>query len=240
LKSIFTQVALGMGGVAAGAIITTKLVDSTAATKLLVGGAFWIGLLALALGALYPLSRRSAIAYLCFIGVAIAVGLTSILLGLSMPLFFLYGPSTAIGATLVGYFAAMLCYQARRGYLLFEENWEQRGEQLWSKFYNRTTATLMVEKLSYNLRFNADLLLPINNELVKGLVSLGLVVSMLAGLNLRHVFPEFSAFAWGIPSLTLSTVLIQMSYVRFLLAFQVWKLQKASGTIVAPDSRDFQ
>jgi hypothetical protein len=58
---------------------------------------------------------------------------------------------------------------------------------------------------------------------------------MIFGFNLRHVFPELSAFAWGIPALTLTTTLIQMTFLRMLLASKIWDLEKAIGVTISTD-----
>jgi hypothetical protein len=96
----------------------------------------------------------------------------------------------------------------------------------------------MVLSLSSNLRIDVDLFLPVRSEFLKGVVAVVLVLSMIIGLNLRRLFPKFSAFAWGIPSLTMLTVLLQMCFVGFLLAFEFWKIQTGSGRLIAPDRRD--
>jgi hypothetical protein len=84
------------------------------------------------------------------------------------------------------------------------------------------------------LQINAELFLPLRLEFLSGMVSLGLILSMVIGLNLRNVYPVFSAFSWGIPALTLSTVLLQMAFIRILLAMKLRDLEKCSGTKIAP------
>jgi hypothetical protein len=225
---------LGMSGIAGGAAMTAKLVNADAGMVFLCLGIAWLTVGFVGLILLRNYSRRRAIANLLFMALGINVGGTSMTLGVSLPLFWLHGPSSLTGGILIGYFVIVLFYQAWRAYGNFAACWEKNHERTFATFYNPVSGTIHVEPLMRQLRLNADLFLPERLEFLNGVASLGLIMSMVIGLNLRNVYPEFSAFAWGIPALTLTAVLLQMSFLRVLLSMKIGELEKSAGTKIGP------
>jgi hypothetical protein len=58
------------------------------------------------------------------------------------------------------------------------------------------------------------------SEASNGILSIILLASMLVGLNLRNVFPEFSMFAWGVPCA------VGAAYAMFIFGSNLGELLK--------------
>lgn len=234
LASATSVTLVGLGGVCGGAALTAKLVSGAAGMKVMILGGSWLGLGFAGLLLLYQLSRRHVIAYLLFVALGINVGGTSMTVFLCLPLFFLYGATSLVGGTLMGYFILMLAYQLWRTRQHFFRVWSNNHQMVLQKTFDRSRSRINVERLIYQLQCNTELYLPGRLQSVSGAVSLCLIISMVVGFNLRHMFPELSAFAWGVPALTLTTMLMQMALLRVLLARKLREFERANGRAIAP------
>lgn len=219
-----------------GAGIAVKLVDEKAAIEFLWVGLIWTSLGTAGMIWLGLLSRQRAIAYLFFTGLFCIAGIMSVFVGITLPLFWLYSPTSQVGASLIGNFLIALVYQLWRGSLHFNECWRANKDRAMADLYAPDRSTLDIEPMIRSLHIQADLFLPFRSEAVKASVSVGLFLSMIVGLNLRKIYPEFSSFAWGIPALTMSAVCVQMAFIRLLLASKVRDIERSLARNLLPGS----
>jgi hypothetical protein len=227
LTSLSTFATLG------GGAITKKLVGSNAAVSFLILGAIVSGLICLVTLVL----KRSAVHSMVseFLSVAVdCASLAWILLCLALPLLWLYGVFSLIGAALIGFFSFTWFYSLWRGRLHFRAQWETFGEDALNSSFNSDLGTLNRVLLAKKLRLEPDLFLPKSLEKFKWIIAPGLILSMIVGLNLRKTFPGFSAFAWGIPALTIASIVFQISFLFILQALKVAELEKKIGKKIRP------
>ena len=64
-------------------------------------------------------------------------------------------------------------------------------------------------------------------------MSICLILFLVAGLNPSSVYPEFSAFAVGIPALTMIGMLLQWSFSPLLIAKKLRDLEYKHGKLIA-------
>lgn len=76
------------------------------------------------------------------------------------------------------------------------------------------------------MRLEADFYIPGFSKGISVATSILMLVFMLIGLNLRHVFPTFSAFAWGIPSALTVAFLFKLIGFNLAQAGKVRMLEK--------------
>jgi hypothetical protein len=216
LSNVLAYSFLGISGISGGAALTTKLVNAEAGMVFLLFGGAWLTVGFIGLILLREYSRRRAIGNLLFVALGINVGGLLADRGRADCLF-CWHPVLSNMPSLSSFHR-----------MLGREPWRDTAT-----LYNPALGVIHVEPLMRKLQINAELFLPPRLEFLSGMVSLGLILSMIIGLNLRNVYPVFSAFSWGIPALTLSTVLLQMAFLRILLAMKLRYLEK----VLAPRSR---
>lgn len=218
-------------------IITEKLAGEIAATKALVVGSGWALLGTLSVLCAWRFSFQRALLYQLYDGFLIFFGANSMLLAVAMPLFFAFEPTSAVAAALAGYSIAILIYQVLCANRHFAERWAQNQEHALTKALNRQLKQLNTDVFINSLNLEAVLALP--GKLSRfGVLILGLMlISMVVGLNLRKLFPQFSAFAYGIPALTFLSVTTQIVLFRVLIAYKLIGIEREIGAVLAPTDR---
>ena len=216
--------------------MTNRLVDSDSAFKFLIVAA---SLLFLATGAMIFLrrwSRRRAIAYLWFWSLALNVGLTSILLAITLPLFGMNGLFSISSYVLGGYFFTMLGYQLWKAHSTFAVSWENHHLPALSVCYDENRSVIYTRPLMRLLKLGAVMFFPPKLEFLNKVIWVPFLVALVAGLNLRHFFPVLSAILSGVPALTVIALLLQWTFFPLLIAKKIRVLEIRSGELIAPMS----
>lgn len=215
-------------------IITDKLAGNAAAARALYAGLAWA--IAGTLSVLYAwrCASRSAPLYQLYDGVLIFFGANSLLLAVAMPLFFAFPPTSIVGTALAAYALAVFTYQGLRAYRHFEARWSLNRDRALARALHIQSSQLNTDVLIKCLKLEAELLLPGKLSRFGFLISFLMLTSMVIGLNLRKLYPQFSAFAYGIPALTFLSVTTQIALFRVLIARKLIDVQRKLGTVLAP------
>lgn len=108
----------------------------------------------------------------------------------------------------------------------FDERWGGIDARIRIKKLGMVGNVVNWDGLIRFMRIEADLYIPGFSQGMSVIISILMLVSMLIGLNLRHVFPTFSAFAWGIPSALTVAFLFQLIGFNLAQAGKVRMLEK--------------
>lgn len=81
----------------------------------------------------------------------------------------------------------------------FEDRWNERGVGVFSKYFNRSSGRVRWEELMRQMGLSIALRIPGVPQKLVSIISGFSIVMMIVGLNLRNVFPVFSALAYGLP-----------------------------------------
>lgn len=222
-----------------GGAITQKLVDWNAAVSYFTFGMVICSLIFIGTLVLQSFAPKRMISEYLSVSVG-CISLSWIMLCLALPLLWLYGFYSPVSAALSAFFLLTLSYSLFRGHAHFVSCWKQFGEVALSSSFDRNQGTLDRFLLAKKLKLEPDLFLPKPLEKLRWIILPALVLSMIAGLNLRNVFPVFSALAWGIPALIIATVGLQMAFLFVLQALKVAQLEKEIGKIIRPMSAEDQ
>jgi len=220
-----------------GGAITNKLVDWDTAVSFVIFGMVICGLIFIGTLALKSFAPERMISEYLSVSVG-CISLSWIMLCLALPLLWLYGFSSPVGAALSAFFVLTLSYSLFRGHAHFVTCWQQFGESALSSSFDRQQGTLDRLLLAKKLKLEPDLFLPAPLEKLRWIILPALVLSMIVGLNLRNAFPVFSALAWGIPALVIATVGFQMAFLFVLQALKVVHLEKQIGKKIRPMSTE--
>lgn len=125
---------------------------------------------------------------------------------------------------------------AVKGFRAFDKGWSETQPPL-SKYYQSSERVLDWEKLMATLHPSISIFITGTPKWLDSALSVFLVLSMIIGLNLRHLFPFFSLFAWGIPCVIGASTLVQIVAMRVAQAVKVVQLEKELGTRIKPRLR---
>lgn len=114
------------------------------------------------------------------------------------------------------------------GFRHFEKRWAEKSLTV-EKFVNKKDMTIDWHKISKSLHLSVSVRIPGMPLWTEPILYIAIILSMIAGLNLRKVFPVFSVFAWGIPCVIASSAIIQMIAINFAQAYKLVDLEKKMG-----------
>jgi hypothetical protein len=166
-----------------------------------------------------------------FSALIVIFGLGSVLLGLSIPLFWMFDPHSGVHEGLCVYAVLIILYQGLSAYQDFVACWKASSDVAFSRYQGRFAGTLNVTVFLYDLGAEAKLFMPRALVPLREVIYVALFLSMAAGLNLLKAYPEYSALAVGVAALTAFAMMIQISMFHALLAIKLWGLQRTSGHI---------
>jgi hypothetical protein len=236
ISTIWLSAALASVAVIISYAITAKLAGGAAGRQVLhIGsGLVLVGLVAMFL--LVTAARRTAVVHALFGALLLTVGIESLFLALSAPMFLLYGAASSVGTGMFALTFIVAPYQLFRAHQHFNLMWEANQDFAFSRYQSARAPALNTELFLVDLHVEAKLYLPFPFAALDGVLWAVLVVTALAGFNLRKVFPHFSCVALGIPSLTCFVVLLQVVLFRVLLALKLRELQRITGFVWEADT----
>jgi hypothetical protein len=235
--SVVRMLIVGLFGIAGGSALTLKLAGVDAAVAFGRLGGIWLAVGFAGALLLLKQSKKNIHAYLYLCALNINIGCTSLLLGISIPLFIRYDLTTWVGRFLALYCALLLIHQIWRFHKHFISRWNRNKDKAFSKAYDPVKRTIFIDDFIHHLNVEANLILPIRSTLVRDLFYVALLFSMLVGLNFRKLFPEASALAWGIPSFTAFPALVMISLLRIEVAIKIKSFERATGQKMIPADR---
>lgn len=230
---ILLSVFLSASGSAGGYALTYKLAGNDASLSFLCLGASVVAAL---LGMQIVLAKMSSAraTYLVLFNISFSFGLVWFMLCLILPMFWVSAVDPSVKYILL--LASIgLCYvNVSKGIELFNLRWAQVGTELLSRYYDRTRSAIEWGSVVGALRVSVSIYIPGVSEKLSSFISVALVMSMLAGLSLRKVFPIFSLFAWGIPLVIVVSLVMQMIGLTIGQLLTLTALEKKAKNIIRP------
>jgi hypothetical protein len=234
LSLVFLFLSLGAFAVVSGTAMTNKFVDTDSAYNFLL---FATAFLFLATGAMILLrrwSRRRAYAYLWFWSLSLNVGLTSILVAITLPLLGMNGLFSLSTYILGVYFFAILAYQLWKANSNFTAAWKKYHRSALSTCYDTNRSVIDTRPLMRLLRLGSATSLSPRQEFRDKFILGIFIVSLSAGINLRHLFPVLSVILSGLPLLTVIALLSKWTFFPLLIARKIRALERIAGEHIAP------
>lgn len=169
---------------------------------------------------------RSNIRYFFYSRAVLAIDMSMIAVGAGFPVFFIIPIWTVLGFILLASCLLSAGIHTYLGVRYFNSHWKSAGESA-------------IEKSVKGGRFDADKftkhldlsppLFDMSNELLGFAFKAALIISMLVGLSMRKLYPEFAAVAWGLPALLLLSWTVQAVVLCALQANAVTRYEKRTG-----------
>lgn len=215
---------MGTGG---GWLITNKIAGRAAANDFFVAFIFWVLSLLLIQLSLWSISRKRLL-YQIVYRATFSFAFMSFFLGLFFPIFWMPDVGRDVKISFAIFLALLSLWNIRGGVRHFKEKWSLKGDKLLSKNSKAGSPTIGWNKMMIALGVAqyGKLIAGLSDE-YNGVLSIILMISMGVGLNLRNVFPEFSMFAWGVPSA------IGAAYAMFIFGGNIGELLKVREIEVA-------
>ena len=126
--------------------------------------------------------------------------------------------------------ALVLCvcnlrYSQRR----FAQAWAKKGQSSFERNYCAPMQAVDWDLVMKPVHLRANLYIPGIPERASMALLAGAVLFMIAGLNLRNVFPMFSAFAWCIPAILCLAVWVQVAGFAAAQLLKIRDLERNLG-----------
>jgi len=150
------------------------------------------------------------------------------LLSLVLPLVWVKDFGFQVKFTLIGLSLLLFAFNFEKGRRHFNKQWERQAPSI-EKTLKKNSPALEWEEVGKILALSVSMHIPGVPKMLEPVLSVLFAVSMIAGLNLRKIFPIFSMFAWGIPCVVASSMLVQMIAFNFLQGAKIRKLEKERG-----------
>lgn len=168
----------------------------------------------------------SNIRYFFYSRAVLAIDASMIFVGLGFPVFFIIPIWTVPGFILLAACLLSAGIHTLLGVRYFNSRWKSTGESAIAKSVKGDRFD--ADKFTKHLDLSPPLF-DLPNELLGFALKAALIISMLVGLSMRKLFPEFAAFAWGLPALLLLSWTAQAVVVCALQAHAVSRYEKRTG-----------
>lgn len=230
---VYLSTFMCVAGVAGGWAITHKLAGGGAALSFLKFGACMVLALLSAQLILSMKGQRRAI-YLILFNMAFIAGVVVFLSCLILPLLWVPAISFKVKSSFLLISAALWICNVKQGIKIFDGKWKDVGGKLLLRYYRKGESQVNWNGIIGSLKMSITIYMPGVPEILNPIISIFIVVSMLAGLSLRNVFPEASLFAWGIPIVIVISLVMQMVGSGIAQILKLNDLEKESGTRIRP------
>jgi hypothetical protein len=180
----------------------------------------------------YARSRDRLVYRILFLSM-LAPTLVWYLMSLLWPVLWIPTMGINVKILLISLAALLFCCNGVKGFCYLRSRSKQINSFV-EENYDRHTGALDWDKVLRSLRMSINIYVPGVPERVVQLGSLVMVISMMAGLNLRKIFPVFSAFAWGIPCIFVSSFFVQLMSGSLAQVLKVVELEKEMGLKIRP------
>lgn len=241
LRILFLSLSFLLFGLLGGWSIIHRLAGETASTEFLsVGLIVTVSVLCAQLALMHRAESRVvfALIYRAFAAFSFAWVISV----LALPLFWIFYSDWRVTFGLCISFLVALSFGLHRGFVDFHMSWRNGNRelvrhQLCEKNGEFDLDTLVRNKVHH---FSlTPLFMRKYDTLIQGVFWGVMLISMVAGLNLRKLYPVPSAFAWGVPALFLSAYMLSITGIFILLAKEFFSLEKELGINIGPISGEF-
>ncbi|NNG25329.1 hypothetical protein [Telluria aromaticivorans] len=222
-----------VGGVAGGGAITHKLAGYNAALSFAKFGACMVLALLLVQLILSLKGQKRAI-YLILFNMAFTFGIVVFMSCLILPLFWVPAIESNVKLSLLLVSASLWIVNIKRGIDIFNLRWTDAGGKLLLRYYRKQEREIDWNGILGSLKMSIAIYMPGVPEVLNPLVSILIVISMLAGLSLRSIFPEASLFAWGVPIIIVISLIMQMVGFGIAQFLTLNSLEREAGAQIRP------
>lgn len=169
---------------------------------------------------------RISIRYAFYSRAVLVVDMSAIFAGLGLPIFFILPVWEISGFNI--FFACILssAIHIYQGIKHFDNQWKNNGQSAIAKALkgNFFDTDKFIKSLNLSPPF-----FDLKNQALSFTLKATLVISMLVGLNIRKLYPEFAAIAWGLPALLMLSWTAQSVVMFMLQARTVAQYEKHTG-----------
>ena len=176
-------------------------------------------------------SIRGRLLYVVIFYSVFCLNLVWFMFSLFIPLFWVDSLPLIAKWSAVGILAFLCITNLWRGIHQFADRWKSVGDPLVIGKVDTNSKTIDWERVQKRLRYDTDIFIPGLPQKATSVLSVLLLLSMLAGLNLRTEYPVLSAFAWGIPCAVFGSYFFQLVGSRLSEARAISDLQKNLGLV---------
>lgn len=227
---LFLSLTLLAFGSIIGWLITSKIAGAEAgfealAICLAIGGLTFVLQLAL----YFAIQNR--LLYVPMFYSAFSLSLVWFMFSLFVPIFWFDAVPMLARWSALGILVFLCVANFQRGFRQFADRWRSVGDPIAIGRVNAELRSIEWGRIQKRLRYDADIFIPGLPQKATSVLSTLLILSMLAGLNFRTVYPVLSTFAWGIPCAVFGSFFFQLVGNRISEARAISDLQEKLGFV---------
>lgn len=162
-------------------------------------------------------------------GVAFGLSLVWFTLCLFLPIFWIGEVGVAVKLVLICASCALLASNLQRAHQHFEHRWHESGEHAFAGSCSWKSAAIDWDSVTKAMALSISLYVPGVPERLNSILSVLVVVSMTASLNVRHLFPTLSMIAWGVSTAILASMVVQLAGLGIAQACKVYEIEARYG-----------
>jgi hypothetical protein len=225
LQSLFLSMAILIISTVGGALIAQKLAKGNAGFSFLWCGCTIATLILLSQLLMFQNAKKKLFFQLLYFGF-FGFSMTWFMLSLSFPIFWTSEISITGKSILALTFLVIMILNFNLGWQILNKKWIETDKH----FFSTGSHTLWTgddwNRMIKSMKITHNIFIPGISEKWVPVLSILLILFMIAGLNLRNVYPMFSVFAWGVPATVMASYFIQVSGSYFAQAAQVRAIEK--------------
>ena len=214
-----------------GSAITWKLADWTSATSFMYRSAIVSTIIFLFQILIYKKARKEIFFERIFVSSLSAI-LTWFFLSLSLPILWISSVNQELKWVLILTFCVTSVKNIIFGYNLLKRKWKTSGEAEFEIRYNQAENSIIWDKVVGAMKVEHEIVVPGVSRRFSPLLNFCLVGLMLLGLNLKNIFPVFSVIAWGVPTLIVASLFVQISSFNFFQACKIREIETTKKVII--------
>lgn len=222
-------------GTIGGWLLTAKFAGEKAALSFLQVGLIAVFFISSIQVIFFLLGKRRLICRILF-NVFFAFGIVWFMLCFLLPVWWMQSLNN-FSKILLFLFLLVICIDNMMvAKIQFESKWEKGREYFLNKYYDEKCGTMDWPKTITEMNLSASLHIMGVPKIIYPAISFLSILSMVAGLSLRNIYPTFSFFAWGIPSCLVISIFVQMIGLGVAQFMKISFLEKRYGAAIAPNA----
>ena len=213
-----------------GWILTQNIENSIAAFNFVKISATYSLFILLAQMLTFKKAKNEMLYQLLFL-VAMGMAMMWVMLSLFLPVFWIDNIEFTVKIFMAIFFVYVCIGNLFFAFKSFEEKWKAFENSNALKNYFPYSEKTDWEKIALSLDLQGNVYILGSPKFLTNVISILMIPSMLLGLSLRNLYPEFSLFAWGIPSSIIAAFFVQMTGYNLAQVVKIKKLQKEGNFV---------
>ena len=219
-------------GAAGGSLMTRKMADGAAGWHFFRCVLPFFAAIFLCQCLVFARARTRLLYQLLFLGL-LGWTMTSFLLSIILPVFWISPMAAMWKVVLAAVFAAILMYNLAFGWRTLNQRWAELGAAAFEREFKPRDGTVNWDQVMRTLRIAPAIVLPGVPARWSAAVWVAMAAAVIPGLLMKSSWPAFSAFSWGMPAILIAACFNQYSGSWFAQALTVRQLEK-QGQIILP------